>query len=106
MTDKTGISIYFDMTDIKNLTCKVLGTLDMYASTFLDPPAPLTKDATVRLVVGKFPLTDHTANDREKWTLELEEGQRVTGTLVGFTHDCIVPFLGTLGIPRFCLRLD
>lgn len=100
--------ISFDMTDITTRTCTVLGvrSQDDMQGTFKDSPAPLLKGVTVRLVAGKFPLTDYTDNGREQLTVELPSGQQVTGTLNGFTHDCTAPFLGKLGTPQFHLTIS
>jgi len=108
MTDKTATAnqkVYFDMTDIAARTCTIQGTLDLYASRFLDPPAPLVKGGTVRLVNSKFPFTDHTDNDNdhERLTVELSSGLRLSGILCGFTVDCTASALGKCGTPRFAL---
>jgi hypothetical protein len=100
--------ISFGMTDIPTRTCIVLGvrSRDDMGGIFMDSPAPLLKGVTVRLVAGKFPLTDYTDNGREQLTVELASGQQVTGTLNGFTHDCTAPFLGKLGTPQFHLTIS
>ena len=103
---KMSADVFFDVIDKSKMLCKVVGVYDHSKHEFIAPPAPLKKDDGLRLVCGKYPLSDYRDGDgSNEYILEGEDGTTISGRLVGFTVDCRVGNWD-LGIPRFQLRIS
>lgn len=104
--------VSFELVNKEARTWKVLGCMDPQTIEYKNPPAPLAKDAVVRLEEGKFPLTDHRDLERYDgrggtYVFTSLDGVRIriTGILDGFTYNCTPPGFDTGGTQIISVKI-
>lgn len=104
--------VSFELVNEEARTWKVLGCLDPQSREYENPPAPLAKDANVRLEEGKFPLTDYRDLERHEgrggtyvFTSLDGIGIHISGFLDGFTYNCSPSGFGTGGTQIISVKI-
>ena len=76
--------IEFSLTKTEPMTFNVDGIRDNEGQL----PEFLTKDMTVKLISGKWPLEDYRDCDRHTFVFEKDDGSQFSMLLSGFTYTC------------------